>query len=54
MLVALSVGPGIALADDVTHGIGFTKGCTQPDQDRRPVHLLVHASATTSTTPRTR
>ena len=30
MLVALSIGPGIALAADVQHGIGFTKGCTSP------------------------
>ena len=30
MLVALTVSPGIALAHDVKHGIGFTKGCTSP------------------------
>jgi hypothetical protein len=26
----MSVGSGAVLADDVTHGIGFTKGCTSP------------------------
>src|SRR3954453_18035914 len=29
-LIALTFGPAVALADDVTHGIGFTKGCTSP------------------------
>ena len=30
MLVALAISPGIALAQDVQHGIGFTKGCASP------------------------
>src|SRR5829696_802254 len=29
-LVALGISPGIALALDVQHGIGITKGCTSP------------------------
>ena len=43
MLVAIASGPGTAFAaDDVQHGIGFTKGCTSTDQDRQPVHVLLH------------
>ena len=30
LLVAFSIGSGVALALDVQHGIGFTKGCTSP------------------------
>src|SRR3954454_7166782 len=30
VLVALAISPGIALAEDVQHGIGFTKGCASP------------------------
>ena len=30
MMVATTIGAGVALAIDVQHGIGFTKGCTSP------------------------
>src|SRR5436309_461262 len=35
-LVALTIGPGVALAIDVQHGIGFTKGCVSPTQVGSP------------------
>ena len=53
MLAALTIGPGIALAADVQHGIGFTKGCASPTKIGDPYTVRTR-SATCSTRRRTR